>query len=66
MKLSSTLYKHHNSYYMLFVSQSRMLMGTTYVADGLRAHLANVEEFVGPSQQTLMRSLYVTIISIAN
>ena len=36
-------------------------MVTLYVADGLTACLMNVEEFVAPFQQILMRSQYVAI-----
>ena len=32
-------------------------MGTMYVADGLTAPLVNVEEFVEPFQQILMKEL---------
>ena len=45
------------------LEQLRMLMGTMYVAGGLTACLMNVEEFVEPFQQILMRSQYVTIAS---
>ena len=41
-------------------------MVTMYVADGLRALLVSVEEFVEPSQQIWMRLLYVIILSIAS
>jgi hypothetical protein len=41
-------------------------MVTMYAADGLRAPLMSVEGFVEPSQQVLMRQLYVTVLYIAS
>ena len=41
-------------------------MVTMYVADGLRAPAVNVEVFVEPSQQVLMRQWYVTVLCIAS
>ena len=41
-------------------------MVTMYVADGLRAPAVNVEGFVEPSQQILMKRPYVIVLYIAS